>query len=47
MVVFGHMFGIQGVLYSGPFADGLAFIIASILLINEVRQLRNGTEKVY
>ena len=45
MVVFGHMFGIQGVLYSGPFADGLAFIIASILLINEVRKLKNGTEK--
>ncbi len=46
MVVFGHMFGIQGVLYSGPFADGLAFIIASILLINEVRKLKNGTEKI-
>ena len=45
MVVFGHMFGIQGVLYSGPFADGLAFIIASILLINEVRKLKNGNEK--
>ena len=41
MVVFGSLFGINGVLYSGPFADGLAFLIALILLILEVKKLKN------
>ena len=40
MVVFGSLFGINGVLYSGPFADGLAFLIALILLILEVKKLK-------
>ena len=39
MVIFGNMFGIEGVLYSGPFADGLAFLIAAILLIVEIKKL--------
>lgn len=39
MVILGRMFGINGVLYAGPVADGLAFIIATILLILEVKQL--------
>ena len=38
MIILGSMFGINGVLYSGPVADGLAFVIAVILLIVEVKQ---------
>ena len=38
MVVFGATFGIHGILYAGPFADGLAFVVASILLILQVRK---------
>lgn len=41
MIIFGYLWGIKGVLYSGPFADGLAFLIAFILLILEVRNLKN------
>ena len=40
MVVFGHIFGIHGILYAGPFADGLAFVIAGILLILQVRKFK-------
>ena len=39
MIIFGSMFGIEGVLYSGPFADGLAFLIAAILLTVEIKKL--------
>ena len=39
MIVFGKLFGITGILYSGPFADGLAFVIAGILLIIEIKNL--------
>lgn len=41
MIIFGRLFGIEGILHAGPFADGLAFVIASILLILEIRHL-NG-----
>lgn len=35
----------MGVLYAGPVADGIAFILAAILLIREVKHLKaNGTE---
>ena len=39
MVTFGSIWGIRGVLFSGPFADCLAFIIAAILLTLEVKHL--------
>ena len=39
MVAFGSLFGINGVLYSGPFADGFAFIISTILLVLEVKHM--------
>ena len=43
--ILGKIFGIQGMLYAGPFADGTAFCIASILLILEVKNL-GKTNKV-
>lgn len=42
MLLFGHLFGIHGVLFAGPFADGLAFIIASTLLIVETKHLKKA-----
>lgn len=39
MFVLGKLFGINGVLYAGPVADALAFVIAGILLIYEVKSL--------
>lgn len=39
MFLFSHLFGIKGVLFAGPFADGLAFIIATALLVIEVKNL--------
>lgn len=42
MVVLGYLFGIHGILFAGPFADGLAFIIASTLLIIEVKKLKKA-----
>lgn len=45
LVTLGSMFGIMGVLYSGPVADGLAFIVAAILLVLEWKQLKQGNRK--
>ncbi len=46
MIILGYLFGIHGILFAGPFADGLAFIIASTLLVIEVKKLRKAkTEK--
>ena len=45
MVTFGKLWGIDGILYAGPFADGLAFLIASTLLILEVKHLGNNENK--
>lgn len=39
MVILGEIFGIKGVLSAGPVADGLAFVIAVILLVKEVHSL--------
>lgn len=38
-IILSKYFGVMGVLYAGPVADGLAFIIAIILLIVEVRKI--------
>jgi len=43
-IVLSYAFGIKGVLYAGPVADGLAFIVAGILLIREMKRL--GSEKI-
>jgi len=39
-VILSNIFGIRGILYAGPVADGLAFIIAGILLILQVKKLK-------
>ena len=42
MIFFSSKFGIIGVLYSGPFADGLAFVLSVVLIIYEIRKLCNN-----
>ena len=45
MIILSHIFGLMGVLYAGPVADGIAFVLAAILLIREVKHLKaNGAE---
>lgn len=39
MIVLGNVLGINGVLYSGPFADGLAFVLSVSLLFFEIKHL--------
>lgn len=45
-IILSKTFGIMGVLYAGPVADGLAFIISATLLIIEIRQLNNKQKEV-
>lgn len=47
MIILGNMFGVIGILYAGPVADGIAFLLATTLLILEVRNLKvtNATTK--
>lgn len=40
MIILGKLYGIKGVLAAGPAADGLAFIIATTLLIIELKKLK-------
>ena len=39
MIIFSSMFGLMGVLYAGPVADGIAFFISSALLLFEMKNL--------
>jgi len=45
MIILGKIFGLMGILYSGPFADGLAFILAAFFLFKEVKYLKNTNSK--
>lgn len=45
MFILSHLFGLMGVLYAGAVADGMAFILSSILLLLEIKSLdkeKNG-----
>lgn len=42
MIILGNIFGLMGVLYAGPVADGIAFVLSIIFLIVEVRKLKNS-----
>ena len=46
MMILSHMYGIMGVLSSGPVADGLAFALAGFLLIKETKKLRANASTV-
>ena len=44
MIVLGKLFGLRGLLYAGPTADGIAFVLASIFLIKEIRNLKSAEQ---
>ncbi len=46
-IILSKFFNIKGVLYAGPVADGLAFIIAATLLIIEMKNLGKDKDKSY
>lgn len=46
MFILSSIFGLEGVLYAGPVADGIAFVLASILIVLEVRILENQKLRV-
>lgn len=43
-VILSNMFGVMGVLYAGPVADGLAFIVSAILLWVQLKHLDEKVE---
>lgn len=45
LLILGRMFGIMGVLHAGPVADGLAFVVAVILLLQEIKHLKRIDSK--
>ncbi len=45
LVILGRIFGIMGILYAGPVADGLAFAVATILLYREIKHLKQANNK--
>lgn len=45
MIILGKLFGLMGLLYSGPVADGLSFAIAGILLIVEIKNFGKSKAK--
>ena len=45
MILLSHIWGIQGVLSAGPVADGLAFVLALVFLIKEMKLLDKANVK--
>ncbi len=45
MIVLSNIFGLMGVLYGGPVADGMAFVLAVSLLTVELKRLGKGEHK--
>ncbi len=46
LLILPHFFGVQGVLYAGPTADCLAFILAVTLAVREMKKLKNMSKEV-
>ena len=49
MLILGFSFGIDGILYAGPVADGISIVISTLLLIFEVKnigKIKNVDEKL-
>ncbi|MFR5190004.1 MAG: MATE family efflux transporter [Clostridia bacterium] len=40
MLILSHIGGIEGILFAGPTADGLAFVLAMILVTLEIKQIK-------
>ena len=39
MLTFGYLFGLQGILYAGPVADGISFLLACVFLFFQLKAL--------
>ncbi len=46
MLILSNIFGLIGILYAGPVADGIAFVIAVVLLIMQVKKLSGSGESI-
>jgi len=42
MLILSNIFGLMGILYAGPVADAIAFILATSFLVIEVKNLKNN-----
>lgn len=38
MFIFAHLFGVTGILFAGPVADAIAFVMAIVLLVTQVKK---------
>ena len=45
MFIFSNLYGVEGILYAGPVADLIAFILAVSFLIYEVKNLSKNSDK--
>lgn len=45
IVILPHFFGIDGVLYAGPIADAICFVVAIILIYREMKWFQKALEK--
>lgn len=43
MFLLGHFFGLMGILYAGPVADGLSFLLAILFLTLEMRKMSSSS----
>ena len=43
-LIFGRLFGLNGIMFAAPISDGVAFLVALILLIKETRHLTKQHE---
>lgn len=46
MIILGYFFGVNGILYSAPVADGISFVFAVTLLVIEIRQMKEEKSKI-
>ena len=46
-IILSKFFNIMGVIYAGPVSDGIAFIVAAVLLITEIKKLEEKKVESY
>lgn len=46
ILIFAHFFGLQGILYSAPVADGLSSLLTTFFLIPGMRNLEKRAVKI-
>jgi Na+-driven multidrug efflux pump len=39
LLIFGRLWGLQGIVYSTPVADSLAFLLTAVMIFFELRKL--------